>query len=45
VELSFDEDWRFADATLMPAFGGKGRVSAIASALQPRQCSAVTSPR
>jgi hypothetical protein len=38
IELRFDEDWRFADATLMPALlgGGEARVHAIARALRAR---------
>jgi hypothetical protein len=38
IELRFDEDWRFADATLMPAllYGGEARVEAVARALRAR---------
>lgn len=38
VELRFDDTWRFADATLMPAlvYGGDARVHAVASALRAR---------
>lgn len=38
VELRFDRDWRFADATLMPAlaYGGEARVQAVARALRAR---------
>ena len=38
IELRFDEEWRFADATLMPAvgYGGERRVHAVARALRAR---------
>lgn len=38
VELRFDADWRFADATLTPmlTMGGDGRVRAVADALRAR---------
>ena len=38
VELRFDADWGFADATLMPAlvYGGRQRVHAVARALRAR---------
>ena len=38
LELRFDDEWRFADATLMPAlvYGGEERVPAVARALRAR---------
>ena len=38
IELRFDENWRFADATLMPALlnCGEARVNAVARALRAR---------
>ena len=38
IELRFDEEWRFADATLTPAvgYGGERRVDAVARALRAR---------
>jgi hypothetical protein len=38
IEMRFDEDWKFADATLMPAmvYGGEQRVHAVARALRAR---------
>jgi hypothetical protein len=38
IEMRFDEDWKFADATLTPAlvYGGEQRVHAVARALRAR---------